>query len=120
MKKILIVATAALCFTSSSFAVETAGGLKATTKATGTITAPVIIKASAAIGMLGALVANNRGNAKAEIVVPPVDPTCNGSDPLVDGVCTGTSTTVTVSGTGTGTGTTTLTVPVTFTYLPTT
>jgi hypothetical protein len=43
--------------------------------------------------------------------------TCSGSDPLVSGVCTGTTTTVTV--TGTGTMTSTITVPVTFTYLPT-
>jgi hypothetical protein len=52
---------------------------------------------------------------------PPV-PSCNGNDPLVDGVCTGTTTTVTgtITGTGTGTGTmtSTITVPVTFTYLP--
>jgi hypothetical protein len=67
------------------------------------------------------VVSNNRGSTTSVEPGPgpgpgpgPVDPTCNGSDPLVDGVCTGTTTTVTVSGTGT------TTVPVTFTYMPTT
>jgi hypothetical protein len=65
---------------------------------------------------VAATVSNNRGNAKVDDIIinpPPVDPTCSGTDPLVDGICTGTTTTVTVSGTGT------TTVPVTFTYLPT-
>jgi hypothetical protein len=114
MKKMLIVATAALCFAGNLSAVETAGGAAATTTAVGTITAPVIVATTVVLGVGTAVVANNRGSTTQVEPPPgpgpgpgPVDPTCNGSDPLVDGVCT-----------GTGTGTTT--VPVTFTYLPTT
>jgi hypothetical protein len=62
---------------------------------------------------------NSKGTITPVVVIPGPEPTCNGSDPLVDGVCTGTTTTVTVTGTGTGTSTGTVTVPVTFTYLPT-
>ena len=47
---------------------------------------------------------------------------CDGTDPLVSGLCVGTrqETKVTVTGTGTGTATrtTTISVPVTFTYAP--
>jgi hypothetical protein len=121
MKKMIIVATAALCFAGNLSAVETAGGAAATTTAVGTITAPVIVATTVVLGVGTAVVANNRGSTTQVEPPPgpgpgpgPVDPTCNGSDPLVDGVCTGTTTTVTVSGTGT------TTVPVTFTYLPTT
>jgi hypothetical protein len=114
-----MVATAALCFAGSSFAQENAGGDSASSSAFGDMNKEKIVAGAVAVGVLGAMVANNRGNAKPVVIVdpPPVDPTCSGSDPLVDGVCTGTTTTVTVS--GTGTGTTTVTVPVTFTYLPT-
>jgi hypothetical protein len=117
MKKIIIAAAAALCFASSSFAQENAGGDSASSSAFGDMNKETIVAGVVAVGVLGAMVANNRGNAKVDDIVVIIDPTCSGSDPLVDGVCTGTTTTVTV--TGTGTGTTTLTVPVTFTYLPT-
>lgn len=136
MKKILIAATAALCFASGSFAEETAGGTTAFDSAFGDISKPVIVAGSVGLGILGAVIANNRGSSTITTLVcgdgetlingvcvsdedPEPDPTCNGSDPLVDGICTGTSTTVTVTGTGTGTMTTTITVPVTFTYVPT-
>jgi len=123
MKKILMAATAALCFASGSFAQENAGGDSAFTTALGSINKPIIVAGAVGLGVLGAVVANNRGTAKLVPVEPPVeppvdpDPACSGSDPLVDGICTGTTTTVTV--TASGTGTTTVTVPVTFTYLPT-
>jgi hypothetical protein len=115
MKKILMAATAALCFAGSSFAQENAGGDSASSSAFGDMNKETIVAGVVAVGVLGAMVANNRGDSKPVVIIdpPPVDPTCSGSDPLVDGVCTGTTTTVTVSGTGT------TTVPVTFTYLPT-
>ena len=111
-----MVATAALCFAGSSFAQENAGGDSASSSAFGDMNKEKIVAGVVAVGVLGAMVSNNRGNAKIEPGPGPgpgPDPTCSGSDPLVDGVCTGTTTTVTVSGTGT------TTVPVTFTYLPT-
>lgn len=119
MKKILLAATAALCFASGSFAQENAGGNTASNAASGDMKKEMIVGGVFGVGILAALVANNRGTVKATppIEPPPVDPTCNGSDPLVDGVCVGTTSTVTV--TGTGTMTSTVTVPVTFTYAPT-
>jgi hypothetical protein len=114
MKKILMAATAAICFAGSSFAQENAGGDSASSSAFGDMNKETIVAGVVAVGVLGAMVANNRGDSKPVVIIePPPDPTCSGSDPLVDGVCTGTTTTVTVSGTGT------TTVPVTFTYLPT-
>lgn len=52
---------------------------------------------------------------------PDPEPTCEGDDPLVDGVCVGTTNTLTntVTVSGTQTVTQTITVPVTFTYTPT-
>jgi len=133
MKKFLIVATAALCFASNSFAEESATGGAATTSTIGAITTPVIVATTVGLGIVGAIAANNSGTSIVAITPtctdgqtlvngvcvndPEPNPTCNGSDPLVDGVCTGTTTTVTV--TGTGTMTSTITVPVTFTYVPT-
>jgi hypothetical protein len=113
MKKIIIVATLALCFTGSSFAQENAGGNAASDFALGDMQKEMIAGgATAALVILG-MNANSRATVAEEVA----DPTCNGSDPLVNGVCTGTTSTVTV--TGTGTLTSTVTVPVTFTYLPT-
>lgn len=109
-----MAASAALCFSGGSFAEDTAGGGNAFKNALGGLNAPVIASGIIAGGIVAGIVSNNRGIAKEIVVIvpPPVDPTCNGSDPLVDGVCTGTTTTVTVTGTGT------MTVPVTFTYAP--
>ncbi|MDR7119328.1 hypothetical protein [Rheinheimera soli] len=86
--------------------------------ATGTIVAGAI-----AAGVLAAVVSNNRSDSPVNcptgqtLVNGTCQPNktlqCEGSDPLVGGVCTGTTTTVTVSGTST------ITVPVTFTYAPT-
>lgn len=86
--------------------------------ATGTIVAGAI-----AAGVLAAVVANNRSDSPVNcptgqtLVNGTCQPNqtlqCEGSDPLVGGVCVGTTSTVTVSGTST------VTVPVTFTYAPT-
>ena len=115
MKKILIAASVALCFASSSFAVEKTGSTSAFSSTVGAVTAPAVVGGVAALTVLAGMNSNSKGTVIPEAVVPgPIpDPTCNGSDPLVNGVCTGTTTTVTVSGTGT------VTVPVTFTYAPT-
>jgi hypothetical protein len=118
MKKILMAASAALCFSGGSFALDSADGVNAFKNALGGLNTPVIASGLIAAGIAAGIATNNRGIAKEIVVidpidpVDPVDPTCNGSDPLVDGVCTGTTTTVTVTGTGT------MTVPVTFTYAP--
>ncbi|MCF2948423.1 hypothetical protein L0668_09920 [Paraglaciecola aquimarina] len=133
MKKILIAAVAALCFASNSFSQENAGGAGASNSASGNVDEPKIVAGAVGITLLAAMIANNRGSTTVivppdgckvgEIIVdgvcvePPVDPECNGSDPLVDGVCIGTDTTTTV--TGTGTNTRTIEVNTTFTYLPT-
>jgi hypothetical protein len=113
MKKIIIAATLALCFTGSSFAQENPGGDAASDFTLGLVNAEVVTLITAAAFVAGGMQANSRATVTEDEA--PVDPTCNGSDPLVNGVCTGTTTTVTV----TGTLATTITVPVTFTYLPT-
>lgn len=118
MKMIIIAATATLCFASSSFADEKLGGAAAKKTAFGTaLTANEMAALAALAAVSGGVIANGSGTAKNVIIDEGPDPTCNGSDPLVSGVCTGTTTTVTV--TGTGTMTSTVTVPVTFTYVPT-
>ena len=115
MKKVLIAASVALCFASSTFAEEKTGSTSAFGSTVGAVTAPAVVGGVAALTVLAGMNSNSKGTVIPEVVVPgPIpDPTCNGSDPLVNGVCTGTTTTVTVSGTGT------VTVPVTFTYAPT-
>jgi hypothetical protein len=115
MKKIIIAATLALCFTGSSFAIENAGGKTSSDFALGLMNAEVVTLITATALVAGGMQANSRATGTEDEA--PIDPTCNGSDPLVDGVCTGTTSTVTV--TGSGTLTSTITVPVTFTYLPT-
>ena len=117
MKKVLIAASVALCFASSTFAEEKTGSTSAFGSTVGAVTAPAVVGGVAALTVLAGMNSNSKGTVIPEVVVPGPgpgpDPTCNGSDPLVNGVCTGTTTTVTVSGTGT------VTVPVTFTYAPT-
>ncbi|WP_414829200.1 hypothetical protein [Alteromonas sp. H39] len=72
------------------------------------------------LGVLSAMVSNNRKDGEVEGPGPNPDPECSGTDPLVDGVCVGTTTTVTntVTVSGTQTITVPITVPVTFTYAP--
>lgn len=96
----------------SGAAAGTIGGI-----ATGTVVAGAI-----AAGVLASVVSNSRSDSLPTNVTPPPTPvlSCEGSDKLAKGYCTGTKkvTTVTVTGTGTGTKTTTISVPVTFTYAP--
>ena len=108
--------SAGLLVSSGLQAQENAGGADGSVWASGEMKKTAIIAGTVVGGLIIAGVANSNGRiVKAPIVnpPPPKDPKCNGTDPLVDGVCIGNSTTVTVS------GTTTITVPVTFTYLPT-
>ncbi|MFT7008463.1 MAG: hypothetical protein ACJAXJ_003003, partial [Colwellia sp.] len=75
-----------------------------------------------AVGVLGAMVANNRGDSKPVdiIVPPPVD--CGAGEELVDGECVPVdpTTTVTTTVTATNTVTSTITNPVTVTATTTT
>jgi hypothetical protein len=116
MKKILIAASVALCFASSTFAEEKTGSTSAFGSTLGAVTTPEVVGGVAALIVLAGMNSNSKGTITPVVVPVDPDPTCNGSDPLVDGVCTGTTTTVTV--TGTGATTSTVTVPVTFTYSP--
>jgi hypothetical protein len=94
---------------------SSAAGSGASAGTIGGIATGTIVAGAIAAGVLAAVVSNNRSDSA------PVDeeeiPTCEGTDPLVGGVCVGTSSTVTISGTGTNTST--VSVPVTFTYAPT-
>ncbi len=86
--------------------------------AIGGIATGSIIAGAIAAGILTAVVANNRSENAPIVEKPPVKlPTCNGTDPVVNNICVGTTSVVTV--TGTGTNTSTVSVPVTFTYAPT-
>jgi hypothetical protein len=118
MKKILIAASVSLCFATTTFAEEKekVGSILAFDSTLGGVTVPEVVAGVSALAVLVGINFNSKGTITPIIVVPSPEPTCNGSDPLVDGVCTGTTTTVTVTGTGTTTGT--VTVPVTFTYNP--
>ena len=124
MKKILTVAMAVLCFASNAFSEENTGGTAATTTAIGTITEPVVVAAAIGLGVVGAVVANNRGSTPVIIVDPPgpgpdPDPECGAGEELVDGVCvpvtTTTTVTTTVTNTVTNAVTNTIAPPVTVT-----
>ena len=116
MKKMLMAATLALCFNGNAFAQEIPGGDSTSGSTIGGVATTTVAATAAALAIAAAIVANNRGSSKTIPDEQVVEPTCNGADPLVDGVCVGTTSTVTVTGTGTMTSTTT--VPVTFTYTP--
>ncbi|WP_269518732.1 hypothetical protein [Alteromonas sp. BMJM2] len=120
MKKSIIALFAAATMVAGVNAQDGEGG--AGTGGAGAVTGGTI--ATAAIGLGIAVGISNNASADAPTVDPtdptdPVAPTCEGSDPLVDDVCVGTTNTVTVTTSGTTTATTTVTVPVTFTYAPT-
>ena len=74
-----------------------------------------VVTGAVVVAVAAAVINNNRSNSSGG--PGPDTPTCEGDDPLVDGVCVGTTNTVTV--TTSGTGTNAITVPVTFTYAPT-
>lgn len=118
MKKILIAATAVLCFTNSSFSQENAGGSNASHSAQGQLNDGKIVASAVGVAILGAVIANNRGSTT---IIPP-DPggptvPCEAGEELVDGQCVPVTTTTTVTTTVTATSTVTSTVapPVTVT-----
>jgi hypothetical protein len=128
MKKIIIVATAALCLAGNVFAEENPGGDDASDSAFGYLNGKKVVAAAVGVGVLGAMVANNRGNAKTIIVEPPgpgpgpdpdPDPECGAGEELIDGVCvpvtTTTTVTTTVTNTVTNAVTNTIAPPVTVT-----
>ena len=113
MKKTILSAVlgASLAF-SATAQQESAGGLGSVTVAGGTIAVETIVAATVFAGVVAGAASNSSGtSAPNPDPDPDPVPTCEGDDPLSNGVCTGT--TVTVS------GTTTATTTVTFTYLPT-
>lgn len=124
MKKNLIALAAALALASTGIMAqdESAGGASAGAGAATGVAAGVAtgVAVAVVVAVAAAIVSNSDGVTLPITPPPPVE-TCEGTDPLVGGVCVGTTSTVTVTGTGTGTatGTTTVTVPVTFTYAPT-
>ena len=124
MKKILIVATAALCFAGNAFSQENAGGVDAVSTAFGDVNGPQIVVAAVGVGVAASIVANNRGNSKEIIDEPPgpgpePEPECGAGEELVDGVCvpvtTTTTVTTTVTNTVTNAVTNTIAPPVTVT-----
>lgn len=119
MKKLSVVMAALLVASGAVMAQDEESGAAGSGASAGTIggiATGTIVAGAIAAGVLAAVVSNNRSDSAPE---EEEVPTCEGTDPLVGGVCTGTTSTVTVSGTGTGTSTGTVTVPVTFTYAPT-
>lgn len=121
MKKIILAATAALCFAGGSFAQENAGGDSASSSAFGDMNKKDIVAGVVAVGVLGAMVANNRGNAKAAPIID-IDPICGAGEELIDGECVPVTptTTVTTTVTASNTVTSTITNPVTVTATTTT
>jgi hypothetical protein len=120
MKIISIAAGIALALSANVVtAQENPGGDNAVNSSFGGLNKSTFAAGAVGFAVLAGVVSNNRGSiapAPAPGPGPDPDPACDGDDPLVDGVCTGTTSTVTV--TASGTGTTTISVPVTFTYLP--
>jgi hypothetical protein len=143
MKKIVLASTLALCLATGSFTqevsaqtTEVAAGQHSQAilqlmNVTGLSYAGLVAAGLIVGGVIVGAVTNSSASTTPALVCPvgetlvngvceentgPV-PTCSGNDPLVSGVCTGTTTTLT--STVTGTMTSTITVPVTFTYLPT-
>lgn len=127
MKKLITSACLSALLSTTVIAQDKAGGNDAAGFAMGDLSGTTIAAGAVVAGVALAVVSNNRGSAglapgpgPGPGPGPDPDPQCNGDDPLVDGVCIGTTltNTLSVSGTGTATATTTITVPVTFTYAP--
>ncbi|VEL95105.1 hypothetical protein ALT761_00054 [Alteromonas sp. 76-1] len=114
MKKSIIALFAAAAMSAGVSAQDSEGGAGST--GLGAVTAPVVATAAVVAGVVAGVVSNNSSTAIDDDGGEGTA-TCEGDDPLVDGVCVGTTNTVTV--TGTATATSTITVPVTFTYAPT-
>jgi len=108
MKKLSVVMAALLVASGAVMAQDEESSASTSTGTIGGIATGTVVAGAVAAGVLAAVVSNNRSDSAPAEEPEPV-PTCEGTDPLVGGVCVGT--TVTVSGT--------TTVPVTFTYAPT-
>ena len=117
MKKSIIALFAAATMVAGVNAQENEGGAGA--GGAGAVSGGLIATGVVAAGIIAGVANNNSADAPGDGGVTPTDPTCEGDDPLVDGVCVGTTNTVTVTTSGTSTVTKTITVPVTFTYAPT-
>jgi hypothetical protein len=115
MKKSIIALFAAATMVAGVNAQDGEGGSGA--GGMGAVTGGTIATAAVGLGILVGISNNNSADAPTVVDPDPAVPTCEGDDPLVDGVCVGTTNTVTV--TTSGTTTATVTVPVTFTYSPT-
>ena len=120
-----MAATAALCFAGGSFANDVAGGDNASDSSEGFVTKTKIVAGAVGIGILGAVIANNRGNTTVTPVRPiepedPADPVCGPGEELVDGECTPVVTPPPVTTTVTTSVTTSVTTPVTITATSTT
>jgi hypothetical protein len=120
MRKILMAATAALCFAGGSFANDVPGGDKASEDADGSlkITEELVVKVVLVTAV--AVMVNADGDTTAKIVDPvepvePVDPVCGPGEELVDGECTPVVTPPPVTTTVTTSVTTSVTTPVTIT-----
>ncbi|MCQ8848127.1 hypothetical protein NQT74_06020 [Alteromonas stellipolaris] len=116
MKKSIIALFAAAAMSAGVSAQDAEGG--AGTTGLGAVTAPVVATAAVVAGVVAGVASNNSSTAIDDDGGEGTA-TCEGDDPLVDGVCVGTTNTNTTTVTGTSTATTTITVPVTFTYAPT-
>jgi hypothetical protein len=85
-EKITLVAAVALCFAGNSFAQENAGGVDLSDSAFGDMNKEVIVAGALGLGILGAVVANNRGSSAPVIIVePPIQ--CGPGEELIDGQC---------------------------------
>lgn len=117
MNKNVIAVVAAFALSSGAvMAQDKAAGSAAGTFAAGEITAGHIAAGVIGVAVAAAIVSNSSGVSLPDVPPPPV-PGCNGSDPLVGGVCVGTTVTNTL--TTSGSAIVTATAPVTFTYAPT-
>ncbi|GFD73233.1 hypothetical protein MTsDn5_16730 [Alteromonas gracilis] len=117
MKKSIIALFAAATMVAGVNAQDGEGGAGA--GGAGAVSGGLIATGVVAAGIIAGVANNNSADAPGNGGTDPVQPTCEGDDPLVDGVCVGTTNTVTVTTSGTSTVTKTITVPVTFTYAPT-
>ena len=117
MKKSIIALFAAATMVAGVNAQDGEGGAGA--GGAGAVSGGLIATGVVAAGIIAGVANNNSADAPGNGGTDPGQPTCEGDDPLVDGVCVGTTNTVTVTTSGTSTVTKTITVPVTFTYAPT-
>ncbi len=72
---------------SPAIAQENAGGANSYDSASGELSTPTIVATAVGVGIVGAIIANNRGGTTVvpDIIDPP--PVCNEGEVLVDGEC---------------------------------